>query len=204
MMPRNAARVAVLALQGGYQRHIERLRELGADAFEARLPAEIAQADAIVIPGGESTTIGKLMVRYGIDDAILDAHAAGKPIYGTCAGMILMANHIEQETTEKGGQPVLGILDVSVARNAYGRQIDSFDATLDAPSLVSAGQPPLDAVFIRAPIVTRVGDGVQVLATHGEETVLVRQGNLLASSFHPELTADHRVHRFFLSTIHHA
>ena len=189
-------------MQGDYERHIARLRELGADAFAARLPAEIATADAAVLPGGESTTIGKLITRYHVDEALKNAHAQGKPIYGTCAGMILLANHIEEATTERGGQPLLGLMDISVARNAFGRQIDSFEADLDAPSLVKPGEPPLHAVFIRAPIVTRVGKDVDVLARHDGKTVFVRQGNLIASSFHPELTADDRVHRYFLSLIH--
>jgi 5'-phosphate synthase pdxT subunit len=198
---KQAPRVAVLALQGDFERHIARLAELGAEPVEARLPEEIASADAIILPGGESTTIGKLLARYHLDQAIKDAHAQGKPIYGTCAGLILLAREIEQGTEERGGQNLLGLLDIAVARNAFGRQVDSFEATVDAPELVHKGDAPLQAVFIRAPVVTSVGHGVQVLGRHGEKIVLVRQGNLLASAFHPELTPDTRIHGYFLSLI---
>jgi len=201
---RHQPRIAVLALQGDFALHIARLREIGADAFAARFPAEIESADGVVLPGGESTTIGKLMARYGLAQAIKSAHAGGKPIYGTCAGMILLASRIEEGTAERGGQPVLGLMDIDVARNAFGSQIDSFEATLDAPTFVAPGDVPLHAVFIRAPIVTRVGKDVEVLARHDGKTVFVRQGNLLASSFHPELTTDERVHRFFLAQVNEA
>ncbi len=194
-------RIAVLAMQGDFQRHIERLTKLGADAFAARLPADIEAADGLVIPGGESTTIGKLIARYGVDDAILAAHDADKPIYGTCAGMILLAKNIAEGTEENGGQRKLGILDVTVARNAFGRQIDSFETQLDAPLVTGFDGPPLTAVFIRAPIVTRVGPGVDILAKHGDNVVFVRQGSVIGSSFHPELTDDSRVHQYFLSMV---
>jgi 5'-phosphate synthase pdxT subunit len=194
-------RIAVIALQGDFERHIVRLGEIGADVVSARLPSDIDSADGIVLPGGESTTIGKLMIRYGIDAAIKRAHAAGKPIYGTCAGMILLASEIAAETAEHGGQPVLGLMDLTVARNAYGRQIDSFESTLtDArlPGLPDGGKN-LEAVFIRAPAILRAGPTVDILASHEGRPVLVRQANLLASSFHPELTKDTRVHEYFLS-----
>lgn len=194
-------RIAVLALQGDFERHSARLAELGAEAVEARLPEEIASADGVILPGGESTTIGKLLARYHLDDAIKEAHAQGKPIYGTCAGLILLARQIEQGTEERGGQNLLGLLDVSVARNAFGRQVDSFEATLDAPALVGRGEPPLQAVFIRAPVVTSLGEDVEVLGRHGDKIVLVRQENLLGSAFHPELTPDSRIHRYFLSLV---
>jgi 5'-phosphate synthase pdxT subunit len=194
-------KIAVLALQGDFERHIELLNSLGADAFAARLPDEIAAADAVVLPGGESTTIGKLMDRYGLKDAILTAHAAGKPVYGTCAGMILLAQRIEAGTGERGGQSTLGLMDITVARNAFGRQIDSFEVELDAPLLVADGEPPLHAIFIRAPIVVQTGPGVEVVARHKDQVVFVRQGSLMASSFHPELTGDTRVHEYFLDTI---
>ena len=190
----------MLAVQGDFERHIVRLRELGADAFAARLPAEIDASDGIVLPGGESTTIGKLLARYEIDSALHCANAAGKPIYGTCAGMILMASEIAADTQAIGGQPVLGLMDITVARNAYGRQIDSFEVLLHDFSL--AGFPPedgpLEAVFIRAPAILRCGPGVDVLARHNGSPVLVQQNNLLASSFHPEMTQESRVHAYFL------
>jgi 5'-phosphate synthase pdxT subunit len=188
-------------MQGDYQRHIDRLNELGADAYPARLPDDIATADGLVIPGGESTTIGKLIGRYGVDKAILAAHADGKPIYGTCAGMIVLAKEIAEGTEESGGQAKLGILDITVARNAFGRQIDSFECVLDAPKITGDTGTPLTAVFIRAPIVTRVGNGVEVIAKHDDDIVFIRQGNVIASSFHPELTDDTRVHQYFLSLL---
>ncbi len=196
-------KVAVLALQGDFERHIVRLRDLGVDAIAARTPQEIDEADGIILPGGESTTIGKLLSRYEIDTALSRIHAEGKPIYGTCAGMILMAREIEAGTAEKAGQAILGIMDITVARNAYGRQIDSFETTLDYSHLpgTAAGGANLEAVFIRAPAITRKGDAVETLASQDGQPVLVRQGNLLASSFHPELTSDRRVHEYFLKMV---
>lgn len=191
-------KIAVVAMQGGFQRHIEMLARLRADAYEARLPADIARADGIVLPGGESTTIGKLMARYGVDEAIRQAAAQKKPIYGTCAGLILLARGIMAGTGERGGQPTLGLLDIVVARNAFGRQVDSFETALDVPAL---GPEPLRAVFIRAPYIVEAGPGVETLATYDGKTVFVRQGTILGSSFHPELTDDDRAHRLFLSLV---
>lgn len=191
-------RIAVVSLQGDFEKHIAVLRGLGADAYGARLPAEIESADGIVLPGGESTTIGKLMARYGVDEAIKSASAAGKAIYGTCAGLILLAREIEASTAERGGQNTLGLLDVTVARNAFGRQIDSFESSLRLPIL---GDEPLRAVFIRAPIVTAAGPGVEVLGEHEGRIVFVQQGNILGSAFHPEIEGDDRIHRYFLSLI---
>lgn len=185
-------------MQGDFEKHMQMLNRLGADAYAARLPKDIAAADAVVLPGGESTTIGKLMARYGIDQAICDAAAAGKPIYGTCAGLILLAKAIADGTGERGGQPTLGLLNVTVARNAFGRQIDSFEAAIAVPAL---GSEPLRATFIRAPYVARVGVDVEILAEHDGKIVFVRQGNILGSSFHPELTEDDRAHRLFLSML---
>lgn len=185
-------------MQGGFQKHIETLTRLGADAYEARLPADIARADGIVLPGGESTTIGKLMARYGVDEAIKQAAALGKPIYGTCAGLILLAREIKEGTGERGGQPTLGLLDIVVARNAFGRQVDSFETALDVPAL---GPEPLRAVFIRAPYIAEAGPDVETLATYDGKTVFVKQDRILGSAFHPELTDDDRAHRLFLSLI---
>jgi len=189
-------RVAVVALQGDFAKHLEVLHRLGVDGRTARLPKEIEDADAVILPGGESTTIGKLLVRYGLDEAIKKAAAAGKPIYGTCAGLILLAQRIDEKTAERGGQPTLGLLDVTVARNAFGRQVDSFETDLDVKGLDDA---PVHAVFIRAPIVTEVGPSVEVLAEVNGKIVFVRQGNILGSAFHPELGDDDRIHRLFLS-----
>jgi len=191
-------RVAVVAMQGDFEKHVTMLRTLGADAFTARTPAEVDSADGVILPGGESTTIGKLLARYGVDEAIRNAAAQQKPIYGTCAGMILLARGIAEGTGERGGQPTLGLLDITVQRNAFGRQVDSFEADVDVPVV---GVDPVHAVFIRAPIVVDAGVGVETLATIDGKTVFVKQGSILGSSFHPELTGDDRVHRYFLSLI---
>jgi 5'-phosphate synthase pdxT subunit len=191
-------KIAVVAMQGDYAKHIEMLKGLGAEAYPARLPAEIAAADGVILPGGESTTIGKMLARYGVDAAIQQAAEAGKAVYGTCAGLILLARAIAAGTGEQGGQPTLGLLDAVVARNAFGRQVDSFEAALDVPAL---GAEPLRTVFIRAPYVVEAGPSVEVLARQGDKIVFVRQGRILGSAFHPELTADDRVHRYFLSLV---
>ena len=191
-------KIAVVAMQGDFQKHIDMLTRLGVDAYPARTPGDIARADGIVLPGGESTTIGKLLVRYGVDAAIREAAGQGKPIYGTCAGLILLARGIAEGTGERGGQPTLGLLDAVVARNAFGRQVDSFEAALDIPAL---GPDPLRAVFIRAPYVVEAGPDVETLATYDGKTVFVRQGRILGSAFHPELTDDDRAHRLFLSMV---
>ena len=191
-------KIAVVAMQGDFQKHLDMLTRLGADAYPARMPADIAWADGIILPGGESTTIGKLLARYGVDAAITEAAAQDKPIYGTCAGLILLARGIAEGTGERGGQPTLGLLDAVVTRNAFGRQVDSFETTLDVPAL---GPDPLRAVFIRAPYVAEVGPGVETLATYDGKTVFVRQRMILGSAFHPELTDDDRPHRLFLSLV---
>ena len=191
-------RVAVVAMQGDFEKHINMLSGLGVDAVMARTPAEVDSADAVILPGGESTTIGKLLARYGVDEAIRRAAEQGKPIYGTCAGMILLARDIAAGTSERGGQSTLGLLDITVARNAFGRQVDSFEADLDVPAV---GKDPVHAVFIRAPIVVNAGDDVEALASIDGKTVFVKQRTILGSSFHPELTGDDRIHRYFLSLI---
>ena len=191
-------KIAVVAVQGDFQKHIDMLNGLGAEAFNARLPADIERADGVILPGGESTAIGRLLTRYGVDAALKAAHAAGKPIYGTCAGLILLSREVTADTGERGGQPTLGLLDVVVARNAFGRQVDSFEAMLDVPAL---GPEPLEAVFIRAPYVVEAGPAVDVLARHDGKIVFVRQGTVLGSAFHPEITGDRRVHELFLSLV---
>ena len=197
--PMNAKpKIAVVAMQGDFAKHISMLNTLGADAFGARLPQDIDRADGVILPGGESTAIGKLLARYGMDEALKTAHAEGKPIYGTCAGLILLSKGVTADTGERGGQPTLGLLNAVVARNAFGRQVDSFETPLDVPLL---GPEPLGAVFIRAPYVVEAGPEVDVLARHDGKIVFVRQGNVLGSAFHPELTGDDRVHRFFLSLV---
>ena len=185
--------VGVLAIQGDVAEHKTMLAGLGVEAVEVRLPADLERVDGLIMPGGESTTIGKLMVKYGLDQALQARARQGTPVYGTCAGMILLAR------TARGGEPpLLRLMDITVARNAYGRQVDSFEADLEVPAL---GPPPLHAVFIRAPVIEEAGPGVEVLATLDGRPVLARQGNLLVSSFHPELTPDARLHRYFVDMV---
>jgi len=185
--------IAVLAIQGAVREHLEALARLGAEARPVRTPEEIAACDALIIPGGESTTIGKLMDRYGLLEPVRQLAAAGKPLLGTCAGMILMAQKIEGGVKD---QPSLALMDIAVERNAFGRQIDSFEADLDFQGIEGG---PVRAVFIRAPVIKSIGDNVQVLASHEGRVVAAQQGRLLALSFHPELTSDPRVHEYFLS-----
>ncbi len=189
----NRVRIGVLGLQGDFQKHVEMLERL--DAIEAsvvRTPEEVLRCDGLIIPGGESTTVGKLMARYGVDDAIRKRAAEGMPILGTCTGMILLAREIEGSD-----QPRLGLMDMTVRRNAFGRQVDSFETDLAIPSICDSR--PIRAVFIRAPFVTRVWGDAEVLATlDSGPIVMVRQGNCLAAAFHPELTDDTRVHEFLL------
>lgn len=183
-------KIGVLALQGDFEEHLRTLEKCGVERTAVRLPQELDEVAGLIIPGGESTTIGKLMDRYGISEKIRQRHSEGMPIYGTCAGLILLAKDIVASQ-----QTRLGLMNVTVERNAYGRQVDSFEADVIAPRL---GEVPLRAVFIRAPVVREVASSVEVLATHDNIPILIREGNLLASSFHPELTNDLRVHRYFL------
>jgi 5'-phosphate synthase pdxT subunit len=181
---REALRIGVLASQGDFAAHADMLRALGADAAEVRTPAALEALDGLVIPGGESTTIAKAVERDGLEPAIRAHHASGRPILGTCAGMILCArNH-------------LGLLDATCRRNAFGRQLASFEADLAVEGL---GPEPLRAVFIRAPWIEEYGSGVEILARVDEHPVVVRQGAVLACSFHPELTDDSRIHALLMA-----
>jgi pyridoxal 5'-phosphate synthase pdxT subunit len=185
----------VLALQGDFREHVEALRRLGADAIEVRKPQHLEQIRRLIIPGGESTTIGKLLVRFELLDALRERARREMPIWGTCAGAILLARHILDARRE--GQASLGLMDITVRRNAFGRQLDSFEAALAVPAL---GPEPLRAVFIRAPRIESAGPEVEVLARLDDGTIVAaQQGRLLATSFHPELTDDDRVHRYFLA-----
>jgi 5'-phosphate synthase pdxT subunit len=189
-----APRVGVLALQGAVREHVAALRAVGAEPAEVRLPADLVGVDALILPGGESTTMRRLMDRYGLTEPIRALARRGAPVLGTCAGMILLAERLTD-----GEAPILGLLDVEVRRNGYGRQLDSFEADLDMPSL---GTEPLHGVFIRAPVVTDVGADVEVLARDPDgRPIAVRQGAVLATAFHPELTPDRRVHRLFVELI---
>jgi 5'-phosphate synthase pdxT subunit len=192
--PAAPRRIGVLALQGAVREHANAIRAIGAEPVLVRLPADLEGLDALILPGGESTTMRKLMDLYGLREPILRMAAAGTPMFGTCAGMILLARHAGDE-----GDPSLGILDVAVQRNAYGRQLASYESDLEMPVL---GDEPLHGVFIRAPVVSELGDGVEVLARDAEgRPIAVRQGKLLATAFHPELTDDRRLHRLLLEMI---
>lgn len=184
--------VGVLALQGDVREHLSAIRRLGVEAVEVKTPESLAAVSALVIPGGESTTIGKMAVRFGLIDPLKRTIADGLPTYGTCAGMILLAAAVTE-----GEQPLLGCLDVVVRRNAFGRQNDSFEAPIEIAGL----EAPFPAVFIRAPWIEKVGAEVEVLAAIGDHAVMVRQGNILATSFHPELTGDERIHGMLLEMI---
>lgn len=185
-------KIGVLALQGAFIEHIETLRAMGVEAVEVRLPSDLAGVSGLIIPGGESTTMRQLIERWGLRQPILDLAASGAPLFGTCAGMIVMSRQIDG-----GEEPVLPLLDVSVERNAFGRQLDSFEADLDVPVL---GDQPVHAVFIRAPIVAYTGPGVDVLARLADgRVVAVRERNIIATSFHPELAGESRFHRLVVT-----
>lgn len=183
-------RIGVLALQGDYEAHIKAIDAAGGHGFEVRTPHELATADGLILPGGESTTMGHLLARFGMDTAIKSFE---RPIWGTCAGMILLAKRITSGE-KRGGQPLLGLMEIGVERNAFGRQIDSFETEIETHLGTVHG------VFIRAPFVSEVGPGVEVLARYQDRVVLVRQGRLLAAAFHPELTTDTTLHRAFIES----
>ncbi len=185
-------RVGVLALQGAFAKHIEVLTSLGALASEVKTPAHLEAVDALVIPGGESSTMSKLLDLQGLREPLEARLHDGLPAFGTCAGMIMLATEI---LDGRADQKALAAIDISVRRNGYGRQIDSFEHAVDITGL--AGEP-FQAVFIRAPIVERVGDGVEVLGEVGGVPVVLRQGPVFVTSFHPELTNDLRLHEAFL------
>jgi 5'-phosphate synthase pdxT subunit len=190
-------KIGVLALQGAFIEHEQVLRRLGAETIEVRLPNDLTGLDGLIIPGGESTTIGKLAVQYNLIDPLRDMAQSGKPIWGTCAGMIFMSKDVGRD------QPLLKLMDVKVQRNAFGRQVDSFEADLDVKGIDD--HRLFRAVFIRAPMIEAVGAGVEVLATvdraKAQAIVAARQNNLLVTSFHPELSGDDRFHQLFLKMV---
>ena len=187
-------RVGVLAVQGAVREHVNAIREIGAVPVEVRLPRDLVDLDALILPGGESTTMRKLIDAFGLREPILSLARGGAPLLGTCAGMILLADRMTD-----GDEPYFGLLDIEIRRNGYGRQLDSFEADLHAPVL---GEQPMHGVFIRAPTVSDVGPSAEVLARDPDGSpVAVRQGRVLATAFHPELTGDRRMHRLLVAMI---
>lgn len=185
-------RAGVLGLQGDFREHIETLRDMGVEAIDVRRPEQLDEVDALIVPGGESTTIGKLAAHYGFVPKLRERVAQGMPVWGTCAGAIFLARNVPGHP-----HPLAELMDITVERNAFGRQVDSFEADLDVAPF---GSRPFHAVFIRAPRIAAVGPNVEVLATLEDGTVVAaREGRLLATSFHPELTGDRRFHEYFLS-----
>jgi len=190
-----AKKIGVLAQQGDFSEHIALLRRLDVEAFPVRLAKELEGLDGLVIPGGESSTMGKLMKEYDLTEPVRGLAKEGFPILGTCAGMILLAKRVSGLNLEP-----LGAMDIEVRRNAFGRQVDSFETDLEIPVI---GEPPFRGVFIRAPFIERAGDGVEILARLPNGMgVAARQGNMVALAFHPELTNDLRLHAYFLSIVH--
>jgi len=186
--------IGVLALQGDFSLHAAALARCGAEAVEVRKPEQLAGLDGLIMPGGESTTLLKLMHEWGFVPALQAFHAAGKPIFGTCAGLILLAREVENPR-----QFSLGFIDVLVERNAYGRQRESFEAR--GTAVLDGRERPVEMVFIRAPRIRQLGPGVETLARHGDEAVMARQGHVLVATFHPELTDDSTVHAYFCEMV---
>jgi 5'-phosphate synthase pdxT subunit len=187
-------KIGILALQGAFAEHIATLRSLGVDTAEVRLPEELDGIDGLIIPGGESTTITKLMLSYELADKIKRLAKNGLPIMGTCAGMIMLALKVD-----KNDRLPTGIMDIEVKRNAFGRQVDSFEIDLDIPAI---GDEPYHAVFIRAPKIENTGPNVDILAKLSDDTIVAaKEGNLIVLAFHPELTVDKRLHQYFLDIV---
>lgn len=183
-------KIGVLALQGAVREHCNSLKSCGVEPVEIKYKEQLNEVQGLIIPGGESTTVGKLLVRHEMLGLLTDMGRKGFPIFGTCTGLILLAKEINGSD-----QPRLGLMDITVERNAFGRQIASFEADLDIPVI---GTSPFRAIFIRAPYITKVGEGVEVLAQMDGKILLAQQGPFLAAAFHPELTTDLRIHQYFL------
>ncbi|MDR1918195.1 MAG: pyridoxal 5'-phosphate synthase glutaminase subunit PdxT [Tannerellaceae bacterium] len=183
-------RIGVLALQGAVREHRKLLHRLGVDTVEVLNPQDLDGINGLILPGGESTTVGKLLLRYGLLEPIAEAGRKGLPIFGTCTGLILLSKHINNSSQYR-----LGLMDTYVERNAFGRQLDSFEADMSIPVL---GEKPFHTLFIRAPYIDKVGEGVRVLLSYQDKTLFAEQNNLLAAAFHPELTEDTRVHEYFI------
>ena len=188
--------IGILALQGDFEKHRQMLGDsLGVKSVLVRTPQDLQQADALILPGGESTTIAKLMDRIGLDKAIQERAEKGMPLFGTCAGLILLSKTIQ----DRPEQPTLKLLDVTVARNAFGRQLDSFEANI--PFQLQEDEDTVRGVFIRAPSIVEASPDVEILSRYEEKIVGVRQGSILGIAFHPELTDDNRIHRLFLDMV---
>jgi len=185
--------IGVLALQGAVREHLWMIEKCRVQAEPIKKPAELLGIDGLIIPGGESTTLGSLMVEYDFVRSVQDLYRQGLPIYGTCAGLILLAKRVID-----GSQPLLRLMDIEVRRNAFGRQRESFEADLEIPEL---GKKPFHGVFIRAPWIESVGPGVEVMARFDDKIVMAREDNLLATAFHPELTKDTRIHKYFIEMV---
>lgn len=187
-------KIGVLALQGAFREHRQMLEHCGASVIEVRKAEDVAEIDGLIIPGGESTTIGKLLNEWGLSEPIKARAREGMPIFGTCAGLIVVA----QDIVGHNNQPRLALIDITAQRNAYGRQVDSFEHDFTIQEL---GSSPFKAVFIRAPFIEQYGPAVRILAEHKGKAILARQKNILVCSFHPELTCDDRIHRYFLTMV---
>lgn len=188
-------KIGVLAMQGAFEEHASMFEKLRVETVQVKKLKDLTNLNGLVIPGGESTTIGKLLVEYNMLEPLREKCWKGLPVFGTCAGMVLLSKQVEDSLP---GQPVLGVLNVKTRRNAFGRQVDSFEAVVDVPDL---GEKPFPGVFIRAPLVESVNNGVEILGRLNEKVVAVRQDNLLATAFHPELTSDLRFHNYFIDII---
>jgi 5'-phosphate synthase pdxT subunit len=186
-------KIGVLALQGDFAEHAKMLREIGAQPREVRLPRDLKGLDGLIMPGGESTTFGKLATWYGLIEPLREFALSNKPMWGTCAGLIFLAKDVGRD------QPTLGLMDIAVHRNAFGRQVDSFTVGLQVNGIRSTQTQPFEGVFIRAPLIDKISGKARAICTLADGTIVAaRQGNLLATSFHPELTHDTRVHKYFL------
>ena len=183
--------IGVLALQGDFKEHVEMLNKCNVDSVEVRMPEDLKDVNGLIVPGGESTTMGNLMQQHGLDEEIIKKNKNGMPIYGTCAGAIILSKNIIGS-----GQPRLNLLDIFVKRNDYGRQIDSFEAELKIDEIGK-----FNGIFIRAPVIEKINSRVKVLSKLNSHPVLVQQKNILASTFHPELTNDKRVHEYFVKIV---
>jgi len=186
-------KIGVLGVQGDVREHVEALHKLGVETLIVKLPEHLDMVDGLILPGGESTTMIRILKEMNMDERLVERINDGLPVFATCAGVILLAKRINNYKQEK-----LGVLDVTVERNAYGRQVESFETFIEIPAI---GKDPFRAIFIRAPRIVETGRSVEILAYHEDDPVLVKEGKILASTFHPELTDDLRLHRYFLEMV---